>query len=329
MQYRNLGNTEIKISRIGLGSWVLPGGLDWGEQDRRTSMDTILAAVEQGVNFFDTAEMYGDGVAEEILGETLKHKRLEVVIASKVHRTPMTAKMVKVACEESLKRLQTDYIDLYQIHYIDRNTSFEETMEGFIELKNEGKIRAIGVCNSGIRDMDRFMKIIGIQSNQLPYNLLWRAAEFGLKEKCINSGVSFLAYSVLMLGLLTGKFESADEVPAGRARTRHFSKDRPYTRHKEPGFEAETFETIKNIKKICGNAGIAMNNAAINWVLAQEGITAVIVGARTPKQIKTNIENVDMELPVELITGLSKATEKLKGLLGVNADLWQHESRLE
>jgi myo-inositol catabolism protein IolS len=329
MKYKFLGKTKIKISNIALGGDQLGGGLDWGEQDRNTSISTIKTAADLGVNFFDTAEMYGDGLSEEIIGDALKKIRDKVVIASKIHRTPMTKSLVKTACEESLKRLKTEYIDLYQIHFIDRNVPFDETMQGFIELKEEGKIRAIGVCNSGVKDIKKFLDITEIQSNQMPYSLLWRSIEFDIKVKCISSDISLICYSPLLMGLLTGKFKSADEVPLGRARTRHFSKERKFTRHGEPGFEKETFKTINDINKICNEFNIPMNIAAIAWVMAQKGVTSVIIGARNPDQLKENLKATDLVLPEDLLKSLTSASDNLKELLGHNPDLWQHEPRME
>jgi aryl-alcohol dehydrogenase-like predicted oxidoreductase len=283
--------------------------------------------MELGVNFFDTAEMYSDGESERILGRALKGRRGEAVIASKIHTTPMTRENVKKACEASLKRLETDYIDLYQIHFIDRRVPIEDTLGAFEELRQDGKIRAAGTCNSGIHDIAALCRHGQVVTNQMPYSLIWRAIEFGIREACMDNGVDLLCYSPLALGLLTGKFRSAEEVPAGRARTRHFSRDRAHTRHSEPGFERETFETIGEIRRICAEAGISMAVASVAWVLAKEGVASVIVGARNPDQISENVSAMDVEVPDEVMHKLSAATRELRALLGPNPDLWQSDSR--
>ena len=226
-----------------------------------------------------------------------------------------------------MKRLDTDHIDLYQIHFVDRDVPIEETMDAFEELKQEGKIRAIGTCNSGINDIKALLKCRHIETNQMPYSLIWRAIESGIQQMCIDNAVGLLCYSPLVLGLLTGKFHSAEEVPEGRARTRHFSKDRPYTRHNEPGFERETFETINEIRRICEGMKVSMANAAIAWILKQRGVTSVIVGARNPSQISENMRAIDVEIPNEVMQKMSAVTKELKELLGPNPDLWQSDSR--
>ena len=329
MKYARLGNTDMRISKISMGCWQLGGGLDWGDQDEALSIATIHTAIDLGINLFDTAEMYSDGGSEKILAKALKGRRSDVFIATKIHTMPMVKATVKKACEASLSRLETDRIDLYQIHFIDRGIPIEETLEAFEELKIEGKIRAVGTCNSGINDINTLLKGGQIETNQIPYSLIWRAIEFGIKQTCIDSSIGLLCYSPLALGLLAGRFHSADEVPAGRARTRHFSKERSYTRHGEPGFERETFEAINEIRRICGEAELPMARAAMAWVLAQDGVTSVIVGARNPAQIRENVEAVSEGIPPAVLKQLSEATDTLKQLLGPNPDPWQSDSRAQ
>ena len=329
MKYRKLGQTDITVSVVAMGCWAIVGDATWGPQDKADSIAAIRAALDAGVNFFDTAEMYGNGYSEELLGQALEGRRHEAVIASKVSPEHMTADQVIRACEGSLKRLRTDYIDLYQIHWPSRTVPLAETMAALEKLKQQGKIRAIGVSNFGVGDLADLLAIGRPETNQLPYSLLWRAIEYGIQQRCIEHGIGILTYSSLAQGLLTGKFTSPDQVPDGRARTRHFSRDRPQTRHGETGCEAETFAAIERIRQISERVAQPMSQVALAWLLAQPGVTAVIAGARTPEQIRHNAAAADLELTPEVVAELAEATEELKHRLGPNPDMWlsQADSR--
>jgi aryl-alcohol dehydrogenase-like predicted oxidoreductase len=322
----------MTVSTMSLGGWAFAGGDVWGEQDDVDSIATVHAALDVGVNFFDTAEGYGNGSSEEILGRALVGRRDKAVIATKVGykvgRHSMTPEVVQEACENSLRRLQTDYIDLYQIHWPSRTTPFSETMEALQKLQTQGKVRAIGVCNFGVQDLGDLLPLGHIESNQLPYNLLWRAIEFEIQPKCVDEGIGILCYSVLAQAILTGKYASPDDVPEGRSRTRHFSKNRPYTRHGEEGCEAETFAAIEKIRQISKQVGQPMANVAMAWLLHQPGVTSIIAGARTPDQMKRNVEAVDLALPADVLAQLNAATDEVKQKLGANADMWQSDSRM-
>jgi myo-inositol catabolism protein IolS len=327
MDMRNLGDTGIRVSPIALGCWQFAGDATWGPQDRRASIATVHAAFESGVTFFDSAEMYGAGLSEEILGEALRGRRDRTVIATKVHRTPMTGRAIREACEASLRRLQTDFVDLYQIHYWDRNVPVEECVQALLSLRKEGKIRAIGVSNSGTRDLSEMMLHAPPATNQMPYSLLWRAIEFEIQPLCVSKGIGILAYSPLAQGLLSGTFRSPDEVPEGRARTRLFSRDRPQTRHGEPGREELAFAAVARIRALCAEASIPMTQASLAWLMDRPAIVAAVVGARTPAQIRENASSMFLALPAPLSTELTMITDALKNSLGSNPDPWQADSR--
>jgi len=280
-----------------------------------------------GVNLFDTAEAYGDGYSELILGRALAGRRHEAVIATKVSPGYLSRDALQQACERSLQRLNTDYIDLYQIHWPSRGVPLAETMEALERLREQGKVRLIGVSNFGVQDLSHLLAIRRCEADQLPYNLLCRAIEYGIRQKCIDEDVGILCYIPLLQGLLTGKFSSPDEVPQARARTRHFSKDRPRARHGEAGCEAETFAAIGEIRRISDRMHEPMAKVAIAWLLHQPGVTSVIAGSRNPDQIRRNAEAVDLELSSEVIDELTEATEEVKRKLGPNPDMWQSESR--
>ena len=334
MQYRKLGRTDIPVSAIAMGCWVLAGDATWGPQDMAESIATVHAALDAGVNLFDTAEGYGGGDSESVLGQALLGRRHEAVIATKVGRANLSGGEVTRACEASLQRLRTDYVDLYQIHWPSRAVPLPETLEALERLREQGKVRAIGVCNFGLHDLSDLTKIpsrgqaIGqAETNQLPYSLLWRAIEYELRQRCVDEGIGILCYSPLAQGLLTGKFRSAGDVPDGRARTRLFSGKRSEARHGQAGCEAETFAAIDRIRHICDEIRQPMANVALAWLLHQSGVTSAIAGARRPDQIRQTAQAADLALPPEILTRLTDATEETKRIVGPNPDMWQSESR--
>jgi len=329
MKYCALGKTGLEVSEIAMGCWAIAGDANWGEQDEKDSIDTIHAALDAGVNFFDTAEAYGDGYSESLLGKALKDRWQDVIFATKVSRQNLAAEDIQKACERSLKRLQIDYIDLYQIHYPSREIPLEESWGALEKLQTQGKIRFFGVCNFGVKDLDRLSRFDHCETNQLPYSLLWRAIEYAIKDVCVQRSIGLLCYSPLAQGLLTGKFDSPDNVPDGRARTRHFSKSRPYTRHSEEGCEPQTFEAISNMRKICEELGQPMSVVALSWLLAQEGVTSVLAGARRPQQILQNVKAASVDLPRDVVDRLSAVTARVKDRLGPNPDVYQTDSRIQ
>lgn len=327
MRYCKLGQTDLMVPVMAMGCWALAGDATWGPQDKAESLATIHAALDAGINFFDTAEGYSEGESEEVLGRALAGCRHEAVIATKVSRAHLSADEVRLACEHSLRRLRTDYIDLYQIHWPSRTVPLAETLAALERLREQGKVRAIGVCNFGVGDLADLLASGQTAANQLPYSLLWRAIEYEIQPKCVAEGIAILCYSTLAQGLLTGKFSSPDEVPEGRARTRLFSSARPQTRHGEPGCEKQVFAALAQIGRICAEIGQPMANVALAWLLHQPGVTAVIAGARRPEQIRQTAQAADLTLSPETLARLSAATDEVKRLIGPNPDMWQSESR--
>jgi myo-inositol catabolism protein IolS len=322
MKYRKLGRTDVEVSVVAMGCWAIAGGWTWGPQDEADSIATIHAALDAGVNFFDTAEGYGRGYSEEVLGRALKGRRHEAVIATKVSKGHLAPDDVIEACEGSLRRLQTDVIDLYQIHWPSREVPISETFPALEKLREQGKVRAIGMSNFGVGDLTDLLAVGHCQADQLPYSLLWRAIEYEIRPKCIEEDIGILCYSPLMQGLLTGKYGSSEEVPEGRARSRHFSRDRPRVRHGEPGCEAETFAAIERIRQISESVGESMAQVSLAWLLAQPGVNAVLAGARKPHQIEETAQAADLALAPETIEALAEATEEVKQLLGTSPDIW-------
>ena len=330
MKYARLGRTDIEVSAVCMGGWsIVSVDGTWGRQDVDDSIAALRAALEAGVNFFDTAESYGDGESEEILARALGSHRREVVIASKVSPGHLEPAALRRHCEQSLRRLQTDYLDLYQVHWPNPHRPIAETLGVMEELKREGKIRAAGVSNFGVSYMRELLAAGRVESNQLAYSLLFRAIEHEVKPLCVANEVSVLCYSPLCQGLLTGKFRSADDVPEGRARTRLFARTRSQARHREPGCEDEVFRAIGRIREICQEVRLPMAQVALAWLLAQEGVTSVIAGARNPDQARQNAAAADIVLGGDVLSRLSAATQGVKDRIGKNADMWQTDSRME
>ncbi|MFP4089278.1 MAG: aldo/keto reductase [Cyclobacteriaceae bacterium] len=328
MKYHPLAHTDFQISEIAFGAWAIVGGFNWGHQDEKDSLEALRAAYESGINFFDTAELYGSGASENLICKALGDVMDKIIVATKIKPQDFAYEQVKKATEERLKALKTDTIDLMQLHWPNHNVSLAETLGALEDLKKEGKIRAFGVSNFGAKDLKEAFSLTNqLVSNQLPYNLLWRAIEFEILPECRSADLSVLCYSPLMQGLLTGKFTSPDEVPEDRARTRHFSSDRPQTRHGEAGAEAATFEAIARLRKIAAEAGMPMGQMSLSWLLAQQGVGSVIVGGRNAQQVKSNVQAAELKLSDELLSALDEATRPLKDQLGPNPDLWQGESR--
>ncbi len=327
METRQLGSSDLNVTPIVMGCWGISDEEMWGPQDEADTRATIAAALDHGITFFDTAESYGQGQSEIILGEMLKGCRADVTIATKVRSVNVSAAAIRESCEASLRRLQTDTIDLYQIHWPSRSVPFEETMSALLRLRDEGKIRAIGLSNHGPADMDAMMALGPVAANQVPYNLLWRAIEYAVLPACAQRGLGVMTYSPLLHGLLTGKYTSADQVTGGRARTRHFAKDRPGARHGEAGAEDELFATIDRVRTIAQDSGLPMPLLATAWVLHQPGVTGVIIGARKAAHIALAVQAAEITLSADVLNALDAVTNPLKQRMGPNPDLWQSDSR--
>jgi myo-inositol catabolism protein IolS len=330
MKYRTLGRTDIRVSVICHGLWsISPEDWMWGGNPREESLSAIRASLEEGVNFFDTAEAYGEGGSEEVLGEALAGRRQEAVIATKVSSAHLAPADLKKSFEASLRRLRTDYIDLYQIHWPGRDVPLADTLGAMEELRVQGKLRVVGVSNFGVGPMRNLFSAGRAETNQLAYSLLWRPIERDILPICTEHEVGVLCYSPLCQSLLTGKFARPDEVPPRRARNRLFSKDRPHSRHGEGGCEKEVFEALARIREVCGHAGLSMDQAALAWLVARPGVTAAIPGARTAEQAQRNARAADAGLSSQVIAELDSATQPVKARLGTNADMWESTSRME
>ena len=323
MRFRKLGRSDIEVSVICQGCWSIVGGFTWGPQDRDESVAALTAAMDAGITFFDTAPAYGDGESEAMLGQVLGRTRRDVVIATKISRQDLAPAALRRSCEQSLRRLKTDVIDLLQIHWPSDEVRVAESLAAMARLRDEGKIRAIGVSNFGAGWLEPALAAERIESNQIAFNLLFRTAEHHVQPTCAAHETSLLCYSPIAQGLLAGKFASADEVPDDRARTRHFGPSRPHVQHHGPGCEAETFEAIRRIRRICDDLGQPMERVALAWLLGQPAVASVLAGARTAAQARDNAAAGDLVLDAATLAALAEATEPVKAALGESIDMWQ------
>ena len=322
MKFRKLGAGGPDVSVLSFGAWPIGDPPYWGEDAQADAEAAVHAAIDAGINLFDTAEGYGAGDSERALGRLLGSKRGQVLIATKAGPAHCAPDHLRRACEASLDRLGTDYIDLYQIHWPFRYVPFEAAAETLLRLKEEGKIRAIGVSNFGPADLDAWLAASPCASNQLGYNLVFRAIEHEIVPACLRHNIGILVYMPLAQGILSCRWKSPEDIPQSRRRTRHFSCSRPGVRHGEPGCEELLFEALGRLGAMAAELGRAPAALALAWVMAQPGVSSVIVGARNPAQLRRNIAALDFDLDTTTLAQLEALSRPLKEIFGTNADMW-------
>jgi aryl-alcohol dehydrogenase-like predicted oxidoreductase len=229
------------------------------------------------------------------------------------------------ACDASLKRLASDYIDLYQVHWPSRTIPFPETMAAFEKLKTAGKIRAIGVCNYGVKCVEG-LKGHAVATNQLPYSLLWRQIEDEIIPKSRSQDISIWPYCPLAQGLLTGKFKKIDEVPLPRRNVRFYSGAWKQGLHSDGGFEKEIFDFLPKLQAAADKAGLPMAALALAFLRDRPGVDSVLVGARSREQLRDNIKMFETRIPPETMAEAIRLSDDLKPKMGKNPDLWQSEN---
>lgn len=288
METIKLKNSKIESTRIALGTWAI-GGWMWGGTQERESIETILTALDKGINIIDTAPVYGFGKSEEIVGKAINEygKREDIIIATKVglewtndqkiYRNSTKSRIIKEV-DDSLRRLQTDYIDIYQVHWPDINTPFQETAEAMSELLAKGKIKAIGVSNYSPKQMEEFQKYSPLHSNQPPYNLFERQIEDDILPYCKQNDIATLAYGALCRGMLSGKMR----------KDRKFEGDD--LRKHDPKFKAPRFDqyldAVDELDRFAQeNYGKSVLELAVRWIL-DSGVEIALWGARKPSQVE-------------------------------------------
>ncbi|MVZ63448.1 aldo/keto reductase [Sphingobacterium humi] len=312
MEYRTLGNSELKVSAITFGAWAA-GGWMWGSTDRNDAIEAIKAAYDLGVTSIDTAPIYGQGTSEEIVGEAIKGiPRDQVQLLTKFgmrwdldkgdfafHSKNNQGEPIEIykyagkesiiyECEQSLKRLGTDYIDLYQIHWPDSTTPIAETFEAVQQLVDQGKVRYVGVCNYNAAQMAEAEKTIALVSNQIPYSMVNRGIEEETLPYCIKHEHAILAYSPLERGLLTGKIHPGYTFQEGDHRASHA--------HFQPDFIEKTNNLLERIKPLADDKNASLSQLVLRWTLARPGITIALAGARNAEQAIQNAKAMDIQL---------------------------------
>ena len=288
MEYKSLGTSGIQVSEVCLGTWVI-GGIGWGHVDDDESIAAIRAALDVGMTFIDTAHVYGLGHSEEIIGQALEGRRQEAIITTKVHGhwnekgerwVDCSYDGIMQAVQAGLKRLRTDYIDVYLMHNYDPNTPISESMRALEKLLQDGVIRAVGVSRYNLEQLEEAQSCIQLHAVQYPLNMIRRGEISPLLPFCREHNIGVMAYAPLAKGLLTGKF-SADTT---------FAPDD--TRSKNAMFQGDAFrerlEAVAKLEPIAARHGVTLAQLAINWNLCQPGVTAALVGARNQRQVKDN-----------------------------------------
>ena len=311
MKKRRLGKTDLELTTVGLGTWAMggPWQFGWGPQDDNEAVCAIIAAMEAGINWIDTAPAYGLGHSEELIAKALKQTDYEPIIASKCgilwndkkeKVTCLKKDSVRTECHNSLKRLNIDVIDLYQMHWPDPEEDVEEAWEEMLKLRDEGKVRYVGVSNFNVAQLERIYKIEPPVSLQPPYSMLRRDVESELLEYCARNNMGVVAYSPMHRGLLTGKF--SPQRLAGLPIDDHRRRAPDF---QEPRFSA-ALDLVEHLKKISDRHGKTCAQLAISWVLRRSEITAAIVGARKPEQIRETAPASDWDLGQDDIQQIEK-----------------------
>ncbi len=312
MEFRRLGETKLAVSVITFGAWAA-GGWMWGGNDDKEAIEAMRVSHDMGITSIDTAPIYGQGKSEELVGQAIKGlPRDKVQILTKYGMRWDLAKgtfgfksqdndgkdidiykyagkeSIILECENSLKRLGTDYIDLYQIHWPDASTPIDETMEAILRLKEQGKIREAGVSNYDIQQMATAEKSIKLASNQVPFSMVNRDIEDELIPYCIENKKSILAYSPLERGLLTGKIKPGHQFDAGdhRANVKYFKEENI----------RRTNEFLTKIKPLADEKGATLGQLVIRWTINHPGITIALVGARNAAQAKQNAKAIEIHI---------------------------------
>jgi len=333
MKYRPLGKSGIEASVVGFGAWAI-GGWMWGGTKKNDPEGAIRAAIDHGINLIDTAPMYGYGHSEELVGGALKGIRDKVVLATKCGMVwykkegdkffdasetgeaegeadkkyevyiNLRPAMIRYEIEESLRRLKTDRIDLYQTHWQDSTTRTEDVMAELLLLKQEGKIRAIGCSNATIEQMERYQSVGQLDTDQEQYSMLQRQHEADNLRYCHDHQIAVLAYSPMALGILSGKIGADHQFGEGDVR-----RGNPWYQ-KENRSKVDALLGV--VRSVAEDKGLTVAQTVIAWTLQQKGCTHALVGARTPDQAIANAKAGEVELTEDEIRIIRKVVDQTK-----------------
>jgi aryl-alcohol dehydrogenase-like predicted oxidoreductase len=312
MEYRHLGKSGLVISEIAYGNWITHGS----QVEEQAAAECVRAALDEGITTFDTADVYAGGRAEEVLGRALHGVRRESLeVFTKVY-WPMgngrndrglSRKHIMESAHASLRRLQTDYIDLYQAHRYDSETPIEETMRAFDDLVRAGKILYVGVSEWRAEQIAAALKVAGelgldrIVSNQPQYNMLWRVIEAEVVPLSEKEGIGQLVFSPIAQGVLTGKYQPGAAPPADSRAT-----DPSGSTFIKRWLEDETLEAVQQLKPLAADAGLSLAQLAVAWVLQNPNVSAAIIGATRPEQVRENVKAAGVRLEPGLMSRIDK-----------------------
>jgi aryl-alcohol dehydrogenase-like predicted oxidoreductase len=295
MEYRHLGRSGLKISEIAYGNWITHGS----QVEEEAARACVAAALDEGVTSFDTADAYAGTKAEEVLGRALHGVRRESVeiftklfwpVGPGANDRGLSRKHIMESAHGSLRRLQTDYVDLYQAHRYDHETPLEETLRAFDDLVRQGKILYVGVSEWRAEEIAAALRIAGemgfdrIVSNQPQYNMLWRVIEAEVLPLCEKEGIGQLVFSPIAQGVLTGKYQPGSAAPAGSRAT-----DAGGSRFIERLLTEDVLTRVQQLRPIADEAGLTLAQLAVAWTLQNPGVSAAIVGATRPEQVRENV----------------------------------------
>lgn len=304
-----LKKTDLQISVLGLGTNAVGGHNLYQDLNEEDGKNLVRAALEQGITFIDTADVYGEGRSEELVGEVLKEfERDQYVIATKggsdwrngsKNNSPA---YLRGALEDSLKRLQLDSVDLYYIHWPDEKTPLGEAVAELSRLKQEGKIKAIGVSNVSLEQLKQANGSLEISAVQLQYNMFQREIEKDLLPYCVQNNISVVAYGPLAYGILGGEY------------SKDFQLEEGDWRNSSPLFQSGNFEKyidkVEQLKEIAEQKGTDVSNLALAWLLEQPGIDAVIPGGKRPEQVQSNIAAAEIRIESQLMDKIEKILQE-------------------
>lgn len=315
MQYRQLGRSDLKVSVVAMGLWqagnIDSWGGDFGESD---VVQTIRSAPDLGINLLDTAPAYGNGQSEEVVGKAVAGRRDEFVIATKISTNEISRDQVRASVETSLKRLQMETIDLIQIHWPNtKDAPFAETVAAMEELRQEGKVRVLGLSNFNAEQMAEVLETARIDSLQPPYNLLWRHVEKSILPFLVEHGIGAIPYSPLAQGLLTGKYH-------------HDNRPQDGTRPRNLLWHGDAFEiamkVVDRLQEIAKAHEASCAQIALAWLLKQPAVTSVICGCKRPSQLADNARAAEIELTDDEDRALKEAGDELTGMTCDEPKMW-------
>jgi aryl-alcohol dehydrogenase-like predicted oxidoreductase len=311
MEFRYLGNSGLKVSELTYGNWLTHGS----QVENDVALSCVAAALEAGITSFDTADVYANTAAEKVLGKALRHeKRESIEIFTKVYwptgpkghnDSGLSRKHIMESIDGSLRRLKTDYVDLYQAHRFDVETPLEETMQAFADVVRQGKALYIGVSEwsaQQLRDGHAFAEKLGFQliSNQPQYSMLWRVIEQDVVPASVELGVSQIVWSPIAQGVLTGKYLPGAALPEGSRATDRKGGENTIKRF----LTDEVLTAVQHLKPIANEVGLDLAQLAVAWVLQNPNVASAIIGASRPEQVASNVKAAGILLPPEAMAAI-------------------------